>query len=80
VTFPPGSRPIDPDAEAARLAHARKETSYKVSVSAQCTGCPMHGNADGVVYVAQFLHQCGQHAASTGHEVKIEGSAEPAGE
>jgi hypothetical protein len=70
-------RPVDPDAEAARLAGARKDPAA-VS-AARCTyhECIVQGEARGPVGSALLIHRAEAHAAASGHVVKIEVRPDP---
>jgi hypothetical protein len=80
VTFPPGMRRIDPDAEAARLAEERKggPDSARASFSCEEPDCGSYGDATGTPFIAQMAVEVSGHAVRCGHRVRVEVWAESA--
>jgi hypothetical protein len=76
TNFPPGMRRIDPDAEAARLAEARKDPAAQARTTASGTcqdpDCTFTGEAEEGRYVAQLILAADRHAAVSGHKVRTE--------
>jgi hypothetical protein len=69
-------RRIDPDAEAARLAEARKDPAAQARTTASGTcqdpDCTFTGEAEEGRYVAQLILAADRHAAVSGHKVRTE--------
>ena len=71
-------RPVNPDAEAGRLAHARVPDPDRTVATGACAedGC-WQANANGVPYVARLIDEADRHAAVHGHTVRIEVQSAP---